>query len=174
MLFRSIPEDKIAQYKKDVKGKQRAVEPEPESSKQQQQQQQQQRQQHRKKPRQPQYPLRPILTIQRSQGFVWNQVRLRAALLCPHGIGSLMRLSSGFVCAPVHPKEMFVLFVFQRFPSLLCSLMLLPFTLIDITSSNGPSFMPSSVSSINSAMTEYEVEVVEIRVKEGELKDIIP
>ena len=40
--------------------------------------------------------------------------------------------------------------------------------------SNSSRFMPSSVSSINSAMTEYEVEVVEIRVKEGELKDIIP
>ena len=58
--------DKIeAEYKKDIKGKQRAVEPEPESSP---------KRQHRKKRRQPVYTLRPILTIQRSQGFVWNQV----------------------------------------------------------------------------------------------------
>ncbi len=49
------------------------------------------------------------------------------------------------------------------------------FTDIASTSpSNSAGFMPSSVSSINSAITDYEVEVVEIRVKEGELKDIIP
>lgn len=57
--------EKIAEYKKDVKGKQRAIEPEIESPKRQ----------HPKKRRQPTYTLRPILTIQRSQGFVWNQVR---------------------------------------------------------------------------------------------------
>ena len=39
--------------------------------------------------------------------------------------------------------------------------------------SNSLGFIPSSLSS-NSSMTDYEVEVVEIRVKEGELKDIIP
>lgn len=48
---------------KDVKGKQRAIEPEPESPRRQ------------RKKRQQTYTLRPILTIQRSQGFVWNQVR---------------------------------------------------------------------------------------------------
>ena len=56
---------KVAAHKKDVKGKQRAIEPEPESPKKQHRQ---------KKPRQPVFTLRPILTIQRSQGFVWNQV----------------------------------------------------------------------------------------------------
>lgn len=56
---------KTAMAKKDVKGKQRAVDPEPESPK---------RQPRPKKMRQPVYTLRPILTIQRSQGFVWNQV----------------------------------------------------------------------------------------------------
>lgn len=56
---------KVAAHKKDVKGKQRAIEPEPESPK---------RQHRQKKPRQPVFTLRPILTIQRSQGFVWNQV----------------------------------------------------------------------------------------------------
>ncbi|CAL1716154.1 unnamed protein product [Somion occarium] len=59
----AAPEDKLAELKKDVKGKQRAIEPEHDSPK---------RQLHRKH-RQPQIPLRPILTIQRSQGFVWNQ-----------------------------------------------------------------------------------------------------
>ena len=56
--------DKLAEYKKDVKGKQRATESEHDSPKRQQ----------RKKNRQPVIALRPILTIQRSQGFVWNQV----------------------------------------------------------------------------------------------------
>lgn len=58
---------KAAAHKKDIKGKQRAIDPEPESPK---------RQHRQKKPRQPVYTLRPILTIQRSQGFVWNQVGL--------------------------------------------------------------------------------------------------
>jgi hypothetical protein len=48
---------------RDVKGKQRAVDPDPESKKQ-----------RRRKERPPVYTLRPILTIQKSQGFVWNQV----------------------------------------------------------------------------------------------------
>ena len=60
----ALAADKIADYKKDVKGKQRAVDPEPDSPKRH----------HPKKRRQPVYTLRPILTIQRSQGFVWNQV----------------------------------------------------------------------------------------------------
>ena len=60
-----VAEKKVAAHKKDVKGKQRAIDPEPESPK---------RQSRQKKPRQPVYTLRPILTIQRSQGFVWNQV----------------------------------------------------------------------------------------------------
>ena len=66
--------DQIQQ--KDVKGKQRAIEPEPESP----------RRQRKKRPHV--YTLRPILTIQRSQGFVWNQVRwwssnLRSVRLTP-------------------------------------------------------------------------------------------
>lgn len=60
----AIAADKLAEYKKDVKGKQRAIDPEPESPKRH----------HHKKRRQPVITLRPILTIQRSQGFVWNQV----------------------------------------------------------------------------------------------------
>ena len=63
----AISEEKLAEYKKDVKGKQRAIEPDNVSPKRQQ----------RKKHRQPAIPLRPILTIHRSQGFVWNQVRLQ-------------------------------------------------------------------------------------------------
>jgi hypothetical protein len=50
---------------KDVKGKQRAIEPVPETTKQ-----------RRRKHRDHVYTLRPILTIQKSQGFVWNQVSL--------------------------------------------------------------------------------------------------
>ena len=66
----AISSEKVAEMKKDVKGKQRAVEPvnEPESPKRR----------HHKKRREPVYTLRPILTIQRSQGFVWNQVHRRS------------------------------------------------------------------------------------------------
>ncbi len=59
----AISADKVAELKKDIKGKQRAVE-HYESPKRE----------HRKKQRQPVFTLRPILTIQKSQGFVWNQV----------------------------------------------------------------------------------------------------
>ena len=48
---------------------------------------------------------------------------------------------------------------------------------IDVASTSPPNaagFVSSSVSSTNSSLMDYEVEVVEIRVKEGELKDIIP
>jgi hypothetical protein len=47
---------------KDVKGKQKATDPEPED-----------RRRNRKKHSRPVYTLRPILTIHKSQGFVWNQ-----------------------------------------------------------------------------------------------------
>ena len=68
--------DRVAEMKKkDVKGKQRAVE-HFESPKRE----------HRKKPRQqPVFTLRPILTIQKSQGFVWNQVSPRSSS-SPHSI----------------------------------------------------------------------------------------
>lgn len=60
----AMPADKAAEMKKDIKGKQRAIESY-ESPKRE----------HRKKHRQSVFTLRPILTIQKSQGFVWNQVR---------------------------------------------------------------------------------------------------
>jgi hypothetical protein len=53
--------------KKDIKGKQKAVEVEPETP----------QRRHRRKPRRSaDCALRPILTIHKSQGFVWNQVCL--------------------------------------------------------------------------------------------------
>ncbi|GJE88706.1 hypothetical protein PsYK624_047890 [Phanerochaete sordida] len=119
----AIAADKLAaEYKQDVKGKQRAIEPQPETSSP--------KRQHHKKRRQPVYTLRPILTIQRSQGFVWNQD----------------------LFVPPYIKDRYV---------------------ASTSPSNSRGFIPSSLSS-NSSMTDYEVEVVEIRVKEGELKDIIP
>jgi hypothetical protein len=39
---------------------------------------------------------------------------------------------------------------------------------------NSTGFISTSVSSTNSALTDYEVEVVEIRVQEGEFDGIIP
>jgi hypothetical protein len=63
----------LSNSKKDIKGKQRAVEPEqavdhPPPKKP-----------HSRRRRQQTHTLRPILTIQKSQGFVWNQV---GALIC--------------------------------------------------------------------------------------------
>lgn len=58
----------IEHSKKDIKGKQRAVDPPPPEPI---------KRQHRKKQRKTPFTLRPILTIQRSQGFVWNQVRMQ-------------------------------------------------------------------------------------------------
>jgi len=104
---------------KDVKGKQRAIEPEPESPRRQ------------KKKRSSVYTLRPILTIQRSQGFVWNQD----------------------LFVPPYIKDRYV---------------------ASTSPPNSRGFISTSVSSTNSAITDYEVEVVEIRVQEGELKNIIP
>ncbi|KAH8801255.1 hypothetical protein DL96DRAFT_1508298 [Flagelloscypha sp. PMI_526] len=76
--------------------------------------------------------LRPIVTIQRSQGFVWNQD----------------------LFVPPYMKDRYVA---STSPSL-----------------NGH-FVSSSVGSTNSAMTEYEpVDIVEIRVREGDLESIIP
>ena len=69
----SNDEKNAAQFKKDIKGKQRAVDPEPEQPKRR----------HHKRDRRPTHTLRPILTIQKSQGFVWNQVRLELSLYAP-------------------------------------------------------------------------------------------
>ena len=56
--------DGQAASKKEIKGKQRAIDPEPE----------QPRRRHRQRTNDRIHALRPILTIHRSQGFVWNQV----------------------------------------------------------------------------------------------------
>ncbi|PSR75581.1 hypothetical protein PHLCEN_2v9061 [Hermanssonia centrifuga] len=119
----AVAADKLADLKRDVKGKQRAIEPDHEHV------EPSPKRQHHKKRREPTYTLRPILTIQRSQGFVWNQ-----DLFVPPYIKDRSSMS------PYNPSG----------------------------------FVSSSVSSTHSCLTDYEVEVVEIRVKEGELKDIIP
>ncbi|KAI0749383.1 hypothetical protein C8Q80DRAFT_1161704 [Daedaleopsis nitida] len=121
----AMSSDKVAEMKKDVKGKQRATE-HYESPKRE----------HRKKQRQPVFTLRPILTIQKSQGFVWNQDLFVPPYIKDRYVASMSPSNShGF---------------------------------------NSHGFVSSSVSSTNSSMMEYEVEVVEIRVREGELNDIIP
>ncbi|KAJ6567502.1 hypothetical protein B0H10DRAFT_2039336 [Mycena sp. CBHHK59/15] len=114
-------ESKVLEAQKDAKGKQRAIEPEPEVTKRR----------HRKKQRQQVYTLRPILTIQRSQGFVWNQD----------------------LFVPPYIKDRYV---------------------ASTSPPNSTGFISTSVSSSNSALTDYEVEVVEIRVQEGEFDGIIP
>jgi hypothetical protein len=58
--------------KKDVKGKQRAHDPSPEEVVESPK-----KRGHRRRRREPVATLRPILTIHKSQGFVWNQVRPR-------------------------------------------------------------------------------------------------
>ncbi|KAJ6578000.1 hypothetical protein B0H19DRAFT_573622 [Mycena capillaripes] len=105
-----------------LKGKQRAVDPVPSPPK---------RRPHKKQPRAHVYTLRPILTIQRSQGFVWNQD----------------------LFVPPYIKDRYV---------------------ASTSPPNSTSFISTSVSSTNSALTDYEVEVVEIRVTEGEFDGIIP
>jgi len=105
---------------KDVKGKQRAIDPEPAPP-----------QRQKRKRRQPVYALRPILTIQKSQGFVWNQD----------------------LFVPPYIKDRYV---------------------ASTSPPNSRGFISTSASSTNSALTDYEVEVVEIRVTEGELSHIIP
>ncbi|KIY45079.1 hypothetical protein FISHEDRAFT_76927 [Fistulina hepatica ATCC 64428] len=105
---------------KDVKGKQRAIEPEP-----------LQRRQHKRRQRERARTLRPILTIQRSQGFVWNQD----------------------LFVPPYIKDRYIA---STSPPM-----------------NTGSFA-SSLSSTYSGLNDYEIEVVEIRVREGELNNIIP
>ncbi|KAJ7875459.1 hypothetical protein B0H13DRAFT_2253476 [Mycena leptocephala] len=87
--------------------------------------------QRAKQPRSHVYTLRPILTIQRSQGFVWNQD----------------------LFVPPYIKDRYV---------------------ASTSPPNSTGFISTSVSSTNSALTDYEVEVVEIRVQEGEFDGIIP
>ncbi|KAH7911362.1 hypothetical protein BJ138DRAFT_933943 [Hygrophoropsis aurantiaca] len=116
--------DKIcAEYKKDIKGKQRAVEPEVEVHKKHRHQK---RHHHR-----PVYTLRPILTIQKSQGFVWNQD----------------------LFVPPYIKDRYI---------------------ASTSPPNSKGFISNSWTSTTSSLTDYEVEVVEIRVGDGELSDIIP
>ncbi|XP_006458970.1 hypothetical protein AGABI2DRAFT_191062 [Agaricus bisporus var. bisporus H97] len=105
---------KEKEVQKDSKGKQRAIDPEPEQT----------RGRRHKKKRQPTYTLRPILTIHRSQGFVWNQD----------------------LFVPPYAKDRYV-------------------------ASTSPPNARGLLTS-NSSNTDYEVEVVEIRVKEGEMDDI--
>ncbi len=48
---------------------------------------------------------------------------------------------------------------------------------VDVASTSPPNsagFISTSVSSTNSALNDYEVEVVEIRVQDGDLDHIIP
>jgi hypothetical protein len=62
----------------------------------------------------------------------------------------------------------------QNAVSFLLSLTLTP---LDIASTSPPSlnsFVSGSNNPNNPTMNDYEVEVVEIRVREGELNDIIP
>lgn len=63
-----VGEKKSLESKQDVKGKQRAIEADSE------QEPEPPKRHHRRKQRHNTFTLRPILTIQRSQGFVWNQV----------------------------------------------------------------------------------------------------
>ncbi|KAJ3711295.1 hypothetical protein EV361DRAFT_945791 [Lentinula raphanica] len=110
---------------KDVKGKQKAIEVEVEVE------HERPKQRHQRKKRHNVQTLRPILTIQRSQGFVWNQD----------------------LFIPPYVKDRYV---------------------ASTSPPNSYGFISTSVSSTNSALNDYEVEVVEIRVQEGDLEHIIP
>ena len=66
----------LGNTKKDIKGKQRAIEPEHAAEGAPPPPPPPKKQPHVRRRRQQTHTLRPILTIQRSQGFVWNQVSL--------------------------------------------------------------------------------------------------
>ncbi|KAF7375586.1 hypothetical protein MSAN_00447100 [Mycena sanguinolenta] len=146
----------------NVKGKQRAVDPIPPPSRRSHPKKQRK---HREK-RERVYTLRPILTIQRSQGFVWNQdlfvppyIKDRCAFLLPSFVLPFCAPSS---CDGSGGAARTLAFVVLNVAS---------------TSPPGSGFVSTSVSSTNSALTDYdnyEVEVVEIRVQEGEYAGIIP
>ncbi|KAF8628553.1 hypothetical protein AX15_003821 [Amanita polypyramis BW_CC] len=105
---------------KDLKGKQKAADPDPEDGRR-----------NRKKHHRPVYTLRPILTIHKSQGFVWNQD----------------------LFVPPYIKDRYV---------------------ASTSPPNSKGFVSSSALSTTSGLPDYEVEVVEIRVNEGDLDGIIP
>ena len=98
----------------------------------------------------------------------------------PYVVGADTRLllpSTGLVCPAVHQRPMFVSFHPSNLALLTSIGVLCVLFLTDVAStspSNSHGFVSSSVSSTNSSMMDYEVEVVEIRVREGELNDIIP
>ncbi|KAF9072561.1 hypothetical protein BDP27DRAFT_1320165 [Rhodocollybia butyracea] len=116
-------EKNSAEMKRDVKGKQKAIDAEPESEPR--------KRQHRRRQRHNTYTLRPILTIQRSQGFVWNQD----------------------LFIPPYIKDRYV---------------------ASTSPPNSLGSVSTSLSSTNSSLNDYEVEMVEIRVQEGDLEHIIP
>ncbi|KAM6504045.1 hypothetical protein JOM56_000988 [Amanita muscaria] len=117
----AVKHKSAGEAQKDVKGKQKATDPpEPED-----------RRRNRKKNHRPVYTLRPILTIHKSQGFVWNQD----------------------LFVPPYIKDRYV---------------------ASTSPPNSRGFVSSSGLSTNSGLPDYEVEVVEIRIKEGELDRIIP
>ncbi|KAJ3888585.1 hypothetical protein GG344DRAFT_79619 [Lentinula edodes] len=118
-----IEKETSTETQKDAKGKQKAIEAEVEAEPP--------KRHHRRRQRHNTYTLRPILTIQRSQGFVWNQD----------------------LFIPPYIKDRYV---------------------ASTSPPNSSGFISTSVSSTNSALTDYEIEVVEIRVQEGDLEHIIP
>lgn len=169
--------------KKDVKGKQRAVEPTTGTSEEERTKRRERERARRKKQREPSiYSLRPILTIQKSQGFVWNQVCLiRYYLREKNAIDSSMffecRIYSSRrtsrIAVSLHTlflSAIIMLTIFGQFR-------LSPYSeCVDIASTsppNGSGCLAAPASAFN-AHNDYEVDVVEIRVKEGEFADIIP
>lgn len=167
--------DNKADSQRNVKGKQRAIDPEPESKKH-----------RRRKERPPVYTLRPILTIQKSQGFVWNQVgvhfisfhetplisKLLQDLFVPPYIKDRCSFSSSHTDKKyAHFADLLAIFA----PLFLC--LCLSAQIIDVASTSPPNskgFISTSTSSANSALPDYEVEVVEIRVNEGDLDYLRP
>ena len=177
--------------KKDLKGKQRAVEPETDKPPQR-------RERERRRKREPVITLRPILTIQKSQGFVWNQVRVLSAVLQVHRISSISDTSShsslslGSFCSSIHQRPLYVTMLLLRVSKKLTTswrYSFLSFYGIYNMTSRRCGFTPSDIASTSppnasgccatpassyNPMNDYEVDVVEIRVKEGEYADIIP
>lgn len=92
--------------KKDLKGKQRAVDPEMDEAPRR-------RERERRRKREPVITLRPILTIQKSQGFVWNQVSTLSLGLFIEGYLTLIlhfATLSGPFCPSVYQRPLCVVY----------------------------------------------------------------
>lgn len=91
-----------SETKRDVKGKGRAVDPEHEAGDSPPPPQRSRLRSKKRHPGRRARTLRPILTIHKSQGFVWNQVSNVSSVCLPKIIKRSYIVSTGSLCASIH------------------------------------------------------------------------